>query len=121
MFLTRRRGKATAMSSIAEPLAAHVSHVDRRRSRREAIHADTLMTDREGRLSGVRLLNLSEDGFMAITDVDQCEREPIRIDMPIVGWVRADIVWVLGERIGAAFRESLSPAVMTAIVRDVAR
>jgi hypothetical protein len=103
----------------AEPLAAHVAQVNRRRAAREDIRADTLMTDREGRLSGVRLLNLSEDGFMAVTDMDQCEREPIRIDMPIVGWVRADIVWVLGERIGAAFREPLTPQQMRAIVQDV--
>jgi len=113
---------ASAMQKAsAARLAAHVAQVNRRRAAREEIHADTLMTDREGRLSGVRLLNLSEDGFMAITDMDQCEREPIRIDMPIVGWVRADIVWVLGERIGAAFREALTPLQMGAIVRDVSR
>ncbi len=106
-------------TATAEPLAAHVANVNRRRSARQDIHADTLMTDREGRLSGIRLLNLSEDGFMAVTDMDQCEREPIRIDMPIVGWVRADIVWVLGERIGAAFRQSLTPQQMRAIVSEV--
>jgi hypothetical protein len=108
-------------TATAEPLAAHIANVNRRRVARQGIQADTLMTDREGRLSGVRLLNLSEDGFMAITDMDQCEREPIRIDMPIVGWIRADIVWVLGERIGAAFREPLTPLQMGAVVRDVSR
>lgn len=106
---------------IAEPLAAHLAQVNRRRAARQDIRADTLMTDREGRLSGVRLVNLSEDGFMAVTDMDQCEREPIRIDMPVVGWVRADIVWVLGERIGVAFRTSLMPHQLTAIVQEVQR
>lgn len=109
------------MQTAEADLAAHLANVNRRRSARQDIHADTLMTDREGRLSGVRLLNLSEDGFMAVTDMDQCEREPIRIDMPLVGWVRADIVWVLGERIGAQFRESLTPHQMRAIVADVSR
>ena len=104
---------------IASPLTQQVNYADRRRSAREDIRADTLMTDREGRLSGVRLLNLSEDGFMAVTDVDQRQREPIRIDMPVIGWVRADIVWVLGERIGAAFREPIPAHLMAAIVRDV--
>lgn len=108
-------------TATAEPLAAHIAQINRRRAAREDIQADTLMTDREGRLSGVRLLNLSEDGFMAITDVDQCEREPIRVDMPIVGWMRADIVWVLGERIGATFREPLTPLQMEAVVREVQR
>ncbi len=104
-----------------EPLAAHVANVNRRRTQREDIAADTLMTDRENRLSGIKLLNLSEDGFMAVTDMDQCEREPIRVDMPMVGWVRADIVWVLGERIGAQFRQPLTPHQLGAIVREFQR
>lgn len=108
-------------TATAEPLAAHVAQVNRRRSCREDIAADTLMTDREGRLSGIRLLNLSEDGFMAVTDMDQCEREPIRVDMPLVGTVRADIIWVLGERIGAQFRDRLTPAQHAVIVREFQR
>jgi len=108
-------------SSLAAPLVSQVSHADRRRSTREDIRADTLMTDREGSLSGVRLINLSEDGFMALTDMDQRQREPIRIDMPVIGWVRAEIVWVLGDRIGAAFREPLTPQMLRAIVDDVSR
>ena len=108
-------------AAIADPLVSQVNYADRRRSNRSDIQADTLMTDREGNLSGVKLLNLSEDGFMAITDVDQCEREPIRIEMPFVGWVRADIVWALGDRIGAAFREPLSMFQLEAVVRDVER
>ena len=109
------------MHTVAEPLVTSSIAANRRRSQRQDISADTLMTDREGRLSGVRLLNLSEDGFMAITDMDQTEREPIRIDMPIVGWLRADIVWVLGERIGAAFRDPLPPHIHDRIVREVGR
>ena len=109
------------MQTAVNALVATTDYSNRRRVKREDIAADTLMTDREGRLSGVRLLNLSEDGFMAVTDMDQVEREPIRIDMPVVGWVRADIVWVLGERIGAAFREPLSPEMLTAVVDEVGR
>ncbi len=109
------------METAVHPLVATTNHSNRRRAEREDIAADTLMTDRAGRLSGVRLLNLSEDGFMAVTDMDQTDRESIRIDMPVVGWVRADIVWVLGERIGASFRESLSPQEWHAIVAEVGR
>ena len=109
------------METSIAPLAERVAYADRRRVEREDISADTLMTDREGRLSGIRLLNLSEDGFMAVTDMDQREREPIRVDMPMVGWIRAEIVWVLGERIGAAFRESLTPQMLRAVVSEVGR
>jgi hypothetical protein len=108
-------------TALAEPLAAHVANVNRRRLARQDIEADTLMTDREGRLSGIRLLNLSEEGFMAVTDMDHCERDPVRIDMPVVGWVRAEIIWALGERIGATFCQPLTPSQMIAIVGEVTR
>jgi hypothetical protein len=108
-------------TAFAEPFVAHVAKVNRRRMARQDIEADTLMTDRQGRLSGIRLLNLSEEGFMAVTDMDLCEREPVRIDMPVVGWVCAEIIWALGERIGATFRQPLTPLQMSAIVGEITR
>ena len=106
---------------ISVPLVDQTTAANRRRSARSDVTADTLMTDREGRLSGLRLLNLSAEGFMGLADVDLCEREPIRVDMPAIGWVRADIVWVLGGKIGAAFRTALPPHDLRAVLDDVSR
>ncbi len=66
------------------------------------------MADRSGQCFAVRILNLSADGLMAITTMPLCERAVVRIDIPTIGWIRAEIVWVLGDRIGAAFRYPLA-------------
>jgi len=97
------------MSSLALPLSAQLSDADRRRATREDVALDIVMANREGETFAARLLNLSTDGFMAETEAPLCERAPIRVDVPTIGWVRADIVWVLGDRIGASFREPLAP------------
>ena len=100
------------MYTAIEPLAAQIQVADRRRALRSEVSVDTLMSDREGALFGVRLLNVSANGFMGVTDVDQCERALVRIDLPLVGWVRAELVWVLGNRVGAAFRDPIAQAVL---------
>ena len=103
------------------PALAEPSNANRRRSPREDVTADTLMSDGEGRLSGLKLLNLSADGFMGLADVNLREREPIRVDMPALGWVEAEVVWVLGDRVGGAFRASLTPHDLRAVLDDVTR
>lgn len=104
------------MSTAAEPLAAHIFATDRRRSDRSELALDTLMSDRMGQVFGVRILNLSEHGFMATTEIGLCERAPVRVDLPMIGWMRADIMWALGDKVGAAFREPIDPAILTAFV-----
>jgi hypothetical protein len=88
-------------------LANHVLDVDRRKAGRHSVAFETLMSDREGNVFGAGVLNLSLTGLMATTDVPLCQRDPVRIDLPTIGWVRADIVWVLGDKIGARFRQPI--------------
>ncbi len=91
-----------------QPLAAHVFDIDRRRALREDVALETLMADRWGRTFPARLINLSQSGFMAITEIDLCERDTVRIEIPTIGWQRAEIAWALGNRIGAALREPIA-------------
>jgi len=88
-------------------LANQVLEIERRKADRATVALDTLMCDRAGRTFGTKVLNMSRSGFMAITETPLCERDPVRIDLPMIGWIRADVVWVLGERIGARFREPI--------------
>lgn len=97
------------MSLTAPPLAARVFATDRRRSAREEVALDTVMANREGQTFGVRIVNMSQHGLLAVSEAPLCERAPVRVEVPTVGWVRADIVWVLGDRVGAAFREPIAP------------
>lgn len=94
-------------STLDHVLANQVLEIERRKTDRATIALDTLMCDREGRIFGTNVLNMSRSGFMAVTDTPLCERDPVRIDLPMIGWIRADVVWVLGERIGARFREPI--------------
>ena len=82
---------------------------ERRKRERASVALDTLMCDREGRTFGVQILNLSNGGLMAITEAPLCERDPVRIDLPTIGWIRATVVWVLAERVGVQFRDAIDP------------
>ncbi len=104
------------MSTASQPLAAHVFDVDRRRVAREDVALETLMADRWGRTFPVRLINLSQQGFMATAEVDLCERDTVRIDIPTIGWQRADIAWVLGNRLGASLRDTITPDAFASFV-----
>lgn len=109
------------MDTETNVLVAPRAPAERRRSKREDVRADVLMLGEDSRLSGIRLLNLSEDGFMAVTDTDQENQGGVAIDLPVVGWCQADIVWVLGDRVGAAFRRPLDPHALHAVVREFGR
>lgn len=82
---------------------------ERRKRARASVALDTLMCDREGQSFGVQILNLSNGGLMAVTESPLCERDPVRVDLPTIGWVRAMVVWVLGDRVGVQFRDPIDP------------
>jgi hypothetical protein len=103
---------ATASYQLIEQVAA----AERRRAERRTVALDTLMADRESRTFAVRILNLSEKGFMAQSEWPLCERAPVRVDIPTIGWLRADIVWVLGDRVGGNFREPVDPEAFATFV-----
>ena len=98
-------------------LANHVIENDRRKAERAEVALETLMCDREGHTFGTRILNLSLTGMMASTEAPLCERDPIRIDLPIIGWVKADIMWVLGDRVGARFRTPIEESELSMFQR----
>ena len=97
------------MTATATALADNMLEAERRKRARASVALDTLMCDREGRSFGVRILNLSNGGLMAVTESPLCERDPVRVDLPTIGWVRAMVVWVLGDRVGVQFRDPIDP------------
>lgn len=97
------------MLETAPFLTAHVIESDRRKIARYDIALETQMCDREGRSFPARILNVSNGGLMAESDTPLHERDPVRIELPTVGWLRADIVWVLGNRFGMKFRDPIAP------------
>lgn len=93
-----------SMSGFPNALANHVIEVDRRKADRAAVDFETLMCDRNNNTFRASVHNLSLTGLMATADFELRQRDPLRVDLPTVGWVRADVVWVLGGKIGARFR-----------------
>ncbi|MFM9978094.1 MAG: PilZ domain-containing protein [Sphingomonadaceae bacterium] len=95
------------MNAPAHHLAEHVIASDRRKLTRNDYALETLMCDRENHTFSARILNISNGGVMAQVEAPLCEHDAIRIDLPTIGWLRADIVWVLGDRVGAQFRDPI--------------
>jgi PilZ domain len=107
---------AQPLGPAAPPLAAHVFETDRRRATREDVALETVMADRWGRSFTGRILNMSETGLLAEADVDLCERDPVRIDVPTVGWMRGQVAWALSNRIGVRFRDRITPDAFASFV-----
>lgn len=107
---------AQPLGPAAPPLAAHVFDTDRRRATREDVALETVMSDRWGRSFTGRILNISETGVLAEADIDLCERDTVRIDVPTIGWMRGQVAWALGNRIGIQFRERITPVAFAAFV-----
>lgn len=104
------------LAPSAPPLAAHVFDTDRRRAERQEVALETVLSDRWGRSFTGRILNISETGVLAEADIDLCERDPVRIDVPTIGWMRGHVAWALGNRIGVQFRERITPTAFGAFV-----
>ena len=51
----------------------------------------------------LHLVNISAGGFMARTEDELTVGAPLRVRLPVVGEVRAEIRWALGGRIGCQF------------------
>ena len=61
-----------------------------------------------GRLDA-RVVNISSRGFMVRIDGIFQEGEPVLIDLPVVGEVRAKVAWALGGRMGAQLAAPIGP------------
>lgn len=105
------------MASASYQLVEQVAAAERRRSERRQVALDTLMSDRENQTFAAQILNLSEAGFMARSEWRLSERAPVRVDIPTIGWLRADIIWVLGDRFGGSFRDVIEPEAYATFVK----
>ena len=90
-------------------LAQHVFDVERRRMEREEVFYRTMLTATGGATVPVDLVNISRTGFMARTDAPLTEGTRARIRLPVTSEMDARIVWALGGRVGAEFREPIEP------------
>ncbi len=56
-----------------------------------------------------RIANISRTGFMAMTPCPVYDYAPVLVELPRIGWVRATMLWALGDRIGGEFEQLIEP------------
>lgn len=101
----------------AYPLTASTLEADRRRAAREGVSLSARLLDRDGAEHLVQILNITRGGLMFVTDTPFVERARIRIELPTIGWLRGETVWVLGDRVGVELRDRIVPEAFDAFVR----
>lgn len=78
-----------------------VSWLDDERSEpRDAVHHRTRAHHADGRLLPLVVVNTSAGGLMARCDTRVEQGDRLRIELPVVGLVQAEVRWSLGGRIG---------------------
>lgn len=88
-----------------------VGWMDEARSEpRDAVHHRTRAAHPDGRLLPVLIVNTSQSGLMARCDARCEEGDRLRIDVPMIGHVIAEVRWSLGGRLGCRLERPLALA-----------
>ena len=74
---------------------------------RDAVHHRTRAHHPDGRLLPLVVVNTSAGGLMARCETRVEPGDRLRIDLPVVGAVQAEVRWALGGRIGCRFLATL--------------
>ena len=96
------------MSFVAIKARIAEDHTERRRASRLPVELDAKM--RELGASGVeaRVLNISERGFMAVTEARFDVGSRVWLMLPGRERANAIVRWIAGDKIGAEFSEDVS-------------
>ncbi len=84
--------------------------IDRRQTRRWRARATCGIREPGGTTSSVTLWNISEGGFGAQTAADLQDGDRLTFRLGRTGHADARVVWRIGEAVGCAFIEPVSPA-----------
>ena len=84
--------------------------LDERSEPREAVHHRTRAVHPDGRLLPLVIVNTSQSGFMARCEAACEEGDRLRIDLPQIGHVVAEVRWCLGGRLGCRLDRPLGLA-----------
>lgn len=98
-------------------LASHLFQIERRRSNRNDVTITTQLQLRDRSLVAIEINNLSQGGCMARSPALIAERETVKVDIPGLGWERANVCWAMNNSIGLAFDKPLEWHYFEAILR----
>ena len=77
---------------------------------RDAVHHRTRAHHADGRLLPLVIVNTSAGGMMARCEARVEQGDRLRIDLPVVGPVQAEVRWALGGRVGCRFVATMGTA-----------
>jgi hypothetical protein len=82
----------------------NLAKVDDRSVDRDAVHHRARGATLDGRPLPLLIVNISPHGLMARCEAPLDVGEAVRITLPLVGQIVAEVRWALGGRIGCQFR-----------------
>ena len=89
---------------------SYLAQSDIRRENRDEVHYRTRANHADGRTLQLLVVNLSPHGFMARCEAPVSDGDTIRVMLPGVGQVAAQVRWALGGRIGGQFEQPIAIA-----------
>lgn len=101
--------------------AARTADLDLRRELRVDVAFRTVLVETTMRDDGAIVVNISRFGLLARSAVDVAIGSFISVRLPVVGAVRAEVVWSLGGRIGCQFVEPISHEIYAELLRVIPR
>lgn len=88
----------------------NLAYADVRREMRDDVHYRARAFGPDAKQLSLVIVNISPHGLMARCDANLEVGDRIRINLPAVGTVAADIRWSLGGRIGCQFDAAIDLA-----------
>jgi PilZ domain len=95
------------MATLPDTLATRIFASDRRMAERIDVSIWTRLKLYGQPEHPARIANISASGFMAMTPCPVYDYAPIVVELPGIGWVKATVLWAMGDRIGGEFEELL--------------
>lgn len=83
---------------------------DERSEPRDVVHHRTRALHPDGRLLALVVVNTSQGGLMARCDAACEPGDRLRIDLPLIGQVTAEVRWALGGRLGCRLERTFALA-----------
>lgn len=94
-------------------------HDARRRAQRDDVDFGTVATRRWVERFDIRLLNLSPMGFHARGKVEFARDQKLRILLPVVGEIEAQVAWALTGCCGGWFPKAMSADVYAEVLAAI--
>ncbi len=90
--------------------ATAIAFVERRETPRDEVHYRVRAFGVDAQPVSILIVNLSAQGLMARVDADRPVGERLRITLPVVGVIVAEVRWSLGGRIGCELDQQIPVA-----------